>query len=346
MRAAYITGYGKNKQLQLGDFPAPTVGDQDLLIEIHAARDQDLLIEIHAASVNPIDFKIRDGQLRLLRSYPFPLILGHDLAGKVTAIGKGVTRFKVGDEVYSRPRNGRIGTFAELISVDQSEVALKPANVSFSQAAGVPLVGLTAWQALVDVAQVKPGSRVFIQAGAGGVGSFAIQLAKHLGAHVTTTASKANEALVKSLGADEIVDYRSQKFEAVVRDQDVVLDTLGGEALYKSFPLLKPGGYLVSISGDPDARVAKEFGLGKIKTALLGFVGRKAQRLAKEHGVHYRFVFMKPNAQELQEITRLIEAGKIKPLVDREFSLTQAQDALAYSETGRAKGKIIVRVKP
>lgn len=333
MRAAFISGYGSQQKLTVGDRPVPDAGDNDVLIEIRAA------------SVNPIDFKIRDGKLRFLRKYSFPLVLGHDLSGVVTKIGRNVSRFKVGDSVYSRARNGRIGTFAEYIAVDQDDIALMPKNLSFEEAASIPLVGLTSWQALVDTAKIKSGDRVFIQAGAGGIGSFAIQLAKQFGAKVVTTASKQNEEFVRSLGADEVIDYRSQDFASVLRDLDIVYDTIGGEALYRSFPLVKPGGYIVSISGDPDANIARQMNLGFFKTMILRLAGRKAQRLAKKHGVNYRFLFMRPDAQELEKIGQLLASGKIKANVGRVYDLNNVQEAIEHSESGRSKGKIVIRVK-
>lgn len=333
MKAAYISGYGPQQKMTLGEIPKPT------------AADTEILVEIHAASINPIDFKIRDGKLKFLRKYSFPLILGHDLSGVVKEVGKNVTRFKVGDAIYSRPRNGRVGTFAEYIAIDENEAALKPKNISFSEAAGIPLVGLTSWQALVDIAKIGSGSKVFIQAGAGGIGSFAIQLAKSRGAVVATTTSSKNVDLVRALGADQVIDYRLQDFASVLRDQDVVFDTLGGEALYKSFAIVKPSGHVISISGDPDRRTGEDMGLGFFKSSVLALVGRKANALARKHGAHYRFLFMKPSSQQLGEIAALIEGGKIKPLVDREYELSRAQEAIDYSESGRAKGKIIVRVR-
>jgi alcohol dehydrogenase len=268
------------------------------------------------------------------------------MSGVITEVGKNVVRFKIGDAVFARPGNDRIGTLAEYIAVDHNEIALKPANISFAEAAGIPLVGLTSWQALIDVAKIGAGSKVFIQAGAGGIGSFAIQLAKSRGAIVATTTSQKNADLVHSLGADQVIDYKSQDFASVLNNQDVVFDTLGGEALYKSFGVVKPGGYVISISGDPDKSIAQEMNLGPIKSMILTLVGRKAHRLARKHGVQYRFLFMKPNGLELAEIAGLIESRKIMPQVDQEFEFNRVQEAIEYSESGRARGKIIVRIKP
>lgn len=333
MRAAFITKYGKNEKLSFREVDIPTCGDSDVLVEIHAA------------SLNPIDFKIRDGQVKFVRSYKFPLILGHDLAGVVVDVGSKVTRFKKGDKVYSRPQNDRIGSLAQFIAVDESELAHMPKNLTFAEAASIPLVGLTSWQALFDVAGMKRGDRVFIQAGAGGIGTFAIQLAKHFGAYVITTTSPRNTDFVRSLGADEIIDYTSQKFEEVLKNVDIVFDTLGGDALYKSFQVLRPNGHVVSISGTPDQRLADDMGLGFLKREILRLVGMKANRLAAKVKGYYRFIFMTPSGTQLAEIAKLIEDGKIKPIVDKEFSFEEAQKALDYLELGRSRGKVVVKIR-
>lgn len=333
MQAAYNSKYGQDEKLSFGEFDIPSVGESDVLVEIHAA------------SLNPIDFKIRDGKLKFVRAYKFPLIMGHDLAGVVSAVGAKVTKFKKGDKVYSRPRNGRTGSLAQFISVDENELALMPKNLSFAEAASIPLVGLTSWQALIDIAGIKRGDRVFIQAGAGGVGTFAIQLAKCLGAYVITTTSSKNIDFVKSLGADEVIDYKTQNFEQVLKNIDIVFDTLGGEALYKSFQILRPGGWVVSISGDPDQRLAADMGLGFIKSQILRLVGRKANRMAAEANAHYRFIFMKASGSQLGQITQLIEEGKIKPIIDREFSFQDAQKAIDHLELGHSRGKVVIKIR-
>lgn len=331
MKAAYIESYGKNQTLKIGDFPAPVPSPNDVLVKIHAA------------SVNPIDFKVRDGMIRIIRSYPFPLVLGHDGAGEVLDAGASVTKFKKGDRVFFRPRNDRIGTFTEFIAIDQSELALIPANLSYEEAASLPLVGLTSWQALVDVARLQPGQKILIQAGAGGVGTFAIQLAKHLGAEVWTTTSSRNTELVKSLGTDHVINYQKENFAEVVPQMDVVFDTLGGEALVKSLKVVKPGGWVVSISGAPDHRTARDMDLSFWKVLLLGAIGLSTNLKAKAAGVNYRFIFMKPLGHQLEQIAELAGQGRIRPVIDRVFPLTEAQSALALSESGKARGKIIVR---
>jgi len=292
--------------------------------------------------VNPVDFKLRDGKLRLLRRYRFPLILGHDCAGEVVQVGEDVTQFKVGDRIFSRPRNGRIGTFAGFIAIDQSEAALMPPNLNYHEAASLPLVALTSWQALVDVAQLKPRQQLLIPAGSGGVGTFAIQLAKHIGAEVWTTTSGKNLEFVKSLGADHAINYQDEDFEKRVNNLDVVFDTLGGDSLDRSFAITRPNGWVVSIAGSPDYRNAEEMGLDMLRSLLLRVVGLRVNSRARRAGVNYRFIFMKPLGEELAQIAALISEGVIKPVVDRIFPISECQSAIEYSASGRARGKIVI----
>ena len=330
MIAAFIDGYGSDQVLRVGDFPAPKTGPSDILVRVHAA------------SVNPVDFKLRDGKLRLLRRYRFPLILGHDCAGEVVQVGEDVTQFKVGDRIFSRPRNGRIGTFAEFIAIDQSEAALMPPNLNYHEAASLPLVALTSWQALVDVAQLKPRQQLLIPAGSGGVGTFAIQLAKHIGAEVWTTTSGKNLEFVKSLGADHAINYQDEDFEKRVNNLDVVFDTLGGDSLDRSFAITRPNGWVVSIAGSPDYRNAEEMGLDMLRSLFLRVVGLRVNSRARRAGVNYRFIFMKPLGEELAQIAALISEGVIKPVVDRIFPISECQSAIEYSASGRARGKIVI----
>jgi alcohol dehydrogenase len=330
--AAFIDGYGSNQVLKVGHFPEPKPGSSDILVRVHAA------------SVNPVDFKVRDGKLRVLRRYRFPLILGHDCAGEVVEIGEKVTRFKVGDRIFSRPRNGRIGTFAELIAIDESEAALMPPNLSYQEAASLPLVGLTSWQALVDAAQLKPRQKILIQAGSGGVGTFSIQLAKHIGAEVWTTTSGKNLEFVKGLGADHTINYGNEDFEQRMNNLDVVFDTLGGDSLDKSFKVIRPNGWLVSISGSPDYRNAKELRLDPVRSLLLGVVGLRVNAKARKAGVNYRFIFMQPSGEQLAQIADLVTRGIIKAVVDRVFPISECQSAIEYSASGRARGKLVISV--
>lgn len=332
MKAAFIRRYGGPEVLELGEQPAPSPGPDDLQVQVCTA------------SVNPIDFKIRAGQAKVVLPYQFPLILGNDLSGVVKAVGSRVTRFKPGDEIYARLDKDRIGSFAEVALVRESAAALRPKNITFEEAASLPLVGLTCWQAFVDIARLESGQKVLVHAGAGGIGTFAIQLAHHLGAVVATTASARNAELVKQLGADVIVDYKTQRFEDVCREQDVVFDTVGGETQYRSFGAMRRGGVMVSIAGVPDAKFARTYGLNPIVVLVLGFLTRKTTRLARKHGVRFEYLFMRADGQQLGEIAKLVERGIIRPVIDKVFPLDQIREALAYSESGRATGKIIIRI--
>lgn len=283
--------------------------------------------------------------MKLLVKYKMPLILGNDFSGAVAKVGAKVTRFKAGDEIYARPRKSKIGTFAEYIAIHEDDIALKPKNLNFEEAASIPLVGLTSYQALTDILQLKKGQKILIQAGAGGVGTFAIQLAKLMGATVATTASEAGANLVKSLGADEIINYKTEKFEEILKNYDAVFDTLGGEILEKSFGIIKDGGKLVSVSGLPNARFGKEYGSGFFKTLLFSAASHKLTGLEKKHNVQYTFLFMKPSGEQLRIIANFIETGKIKPIIDKVFFKKDAQKAMEYAESGRAKGKIILKIR-
>lgn len=333
MKAFILDRYGKQQSLRLGDMPEPALGPDDVLVEVEAA------------GLNLLDAKIRTGEFKLILPYKPPLVLGHDLAGTVIKVGADVRRFKPGDAVYARPRDGQIGAFAERISVKEGDLALKPATLSMAEAAALPLVGLTAWQALVERAQIKPGQKVLIHAGSGGVGTFAIQLAKQLGAIVATTTSAANAALVKELGADIVIDYRSQQFEEELSGYDVVLNSLDAKTLEKSLKVLKPGGKLISISGPPDPAYAKAQGLNGVLRLALRLLSLGIRRKAKRAGVDYSFLFMRADGAQLERISGLIENGKIRPVVDRSFPFDKLNDAFAYIETGRAKGKVVVTLK-
>lgn len=333
MKAFVINRYGKKQALQSAEMPEPTLGEHDVLIQVHAA------------SVNPLDAKIRNGELKLIRPYPLPLILGNDLAGVVTRVGSKVHSLKPGDEVYARPDADRIGTFAELIAIKEDSVANKPAKLSMEEAASIPLVGLTAWQALVEKANLKPGQKVLIHAGSGGVGTFAIQLAKHLGAHVAATTSTANVALVKSLGADIVIDYKKDDFDTTLRGYDVVLNSLGADVLAKSLSALKPGGLLLSISGPPDLDFAKAAGLSGFLQLVIRLMSLGIRKKAKRHRVTYSFLSMRASGEQLRAIAELIDSDAIRPVVDKVYRFEETNEALAYVDTGRAKGKVVVTVK-
>ena len=334
MKAFIVKKYGKNEVLHLAELNNPTV------------KDNEVLVEIHSAGVNQLDSLIRNGEFKIFLPYKTPFVNGHDMAGVVTKVGSKVSKFKVGDEVYARPADHRIGTFAEYISVNENDLALKPKNISLEEASSIPLVGLTSWQALVEIANLKKGQKVFIQAGSGGVGTFAIQLAKHLGAYVATTTSSANTALVKSLGADLVIDYKTQDFATILKDYDVVLHSnRDTKVLEKSLEILKPGGTLISLTGPPTAEVAKKLGLAWHFQMIMGLLSLSVRRKAKKLGVNFNFLFMKADGKALTEITTLIEAGIIKPIIDKVFPFEQTNEAISYVESGRSKGKVVVKVK-
>jgi NADPH:quinone reductase-like Zn-dependent oxidoreductase len=333
MKAFILDRYGSADHVRAGDVPDPEL------------REDDVLVQIHAAGVNLLDSKIRNGEFKLFLRYRLPLILGHDVAGVVVRVGSRVRRFKPGDEVYARPADGRIGAFAEFIAIAEEDVAIKPKALSMAEAASIPLVGLTAWQALVERANLRKGQKVLIHAGSGGVGTFAIQLAKHLGATVATTTSTANVDLVRSLGADIVIDYKKEDFAHVIRDYDVALNSLDRVTLEKSLQVLKPGGQLISISGPPDAAFARSIGASWVLRVIMGFLSYGIRAKAKRRQVHYSFLFMRASGDQLSEITSLIDDGIIRPVVDRVFPFTSTKEAMAYVEAGRAKGKIVVSLK-
>jgi len=333
MKAFVLERYGKKRPLRLADLPKPVL------------RDDEVLVQVHAAGVNLLDSKIRDGEFKLILPYRLPVALGHDVAGIVVQVGPRVRQFQAGDEVYARVDDFRIGTFAEFVPVREASLARKPQGLTMEEAASLPLVALTAWQALVENAGLKNGQHVFIQAGSGGVGTFAIQLAKHLGATVATTTSAANVALVKGLGADVIVDYRTQDFEEVLHDYDVVLNSQDGKTLKKSLGVLRRGGRLVSISGPPDSAFGKEIGAPVLVRLIMRLLSAGIRRKSARRGVDFSFLFMKANGRQLGEITRLVEAGVVRPVIDRVFPFESTNEAMAYVEAGRAKGKVVVKLR-
>ena len=333
MKAFVVDRYGKQERLRAAEVPAPDVGDNDVLIQVHAT------------AVNQLDSKLRNGEFKLILPYRPPFILGHDVAGVVVRVGPRVRQFKVGDEVYARPDDFRIGTFAELIAVKEDSVAIKPKNITMEEAASIPLVGLTAWQALVEKARLKKGQKVFIQAGSGGVGTFAIQLAKHLGATVATTTSAGNMALVKSLGADVVIDYKQDAFEERLSGYDVVLNSQDGKTLAKSLGVLQAGGRLISISGPPDPQFAEDTKAPWLVKQVMRALSRGTRRQAQRLKVSYTFLFMKASGSQLRQITPLIESGAIRPVIDKVFPFESTNEAMAYVESGRAKGKVVIKVR-
>lgn len=328
MKSYLVSKY--KSPMHAGEVAEPIVGDRDVLVDVHAA------------GVNMLDAKIRDGEFKLIVPYKAPFILGHDLAGVVTRVGSAVTRFTVGDAVYARPRDGRIGTFAERIAVDEDDLAITPTNLSMAEAASVPLVALTAWQALVERATLQPGQKVLIHGGSGGVGTYAIQLAKHLAATVATTTGTSNLEWVRDLGADIVIDYRTQDFETVVHDYDIVLDTQGKDTLAKSLRVLKPGGTAIGIAGPPDPDFARQHRLRlPLRLAITG-LSLNTRQAARRHSVRYSFLFMRASGEQLSQITALVDAGVIRPVIDRVFDFADTAAALDYVNSGRVKGKVVV----
>ncbi|MCB9596739.1 MAG: NADP-dependent oxidoreductase [Sandaracinaceae bacterium] len=329
MRAARIHDYGPPDVLRVDEVPDPQPGPRDLLVRVHAA------------SVNPVDYKIRSGGQRALIHYTLPWILGLDFSGEVVAVGSRVTRFAVGDHVYGSPTHRRPGTYAELLCVDERQAARKPRNMSHAEAASIPLVGMTAWGALVVQGRLKAGQKALIHAGSGGVGTFAIQLAKSLGAYVATTCSARNVDLCRSVGADEVIDYNEQRFDEVLKDYDYVLDALGGETRERSFRVLRRGGRLATmIGGFPDATKKHGPWLGA-PVALWGLVSLSV-RGALRHRVSVHHVLREPDGQLLDPITARIERGDIRAVIDRVLPLAEIAESHRYIETGRARGKIVI----
>jgi NADPH:quinone reductase-like Zn-dependent oxidoreductase len=331
---AYITNKYTKGDLQLADVPTPNIGDNEVLVAVQAT------------GVNLLDSKVKEGEFKLLLPYKFPLILGHDVAGVVTEVGKNVRKFKVGDQIYSRPSDFRIGTFAEYIAINENDVALKPKNLTMEESASLPLVALTAWQALVEQADLRKGQKVFIQGGSGGVGTVAIQLAKHLGAYVATTTSSANVDWVKKLGADLVIDYKTEDFETRLKDYDLVIHSnRDPKILEKSFRILKSGGQLISLVGPPTPEFAREMGLPWYVKLLTKLLSSGAKKKAKKANSRFLFLFMRAEGSQLGKIAALIESGVIKPVIDKLFTFEQTNEALAYVETGHVKGKVVIKVK-
>ncbi|NMO02738.1 NADP-dependent oxidoreductase [Gordonia sp. TBRC 11910] len=328
MKAFVVTHYGPDG-LRPADVASPTLGANDILVDVRAA------------SINPLDKMVRNGEFKQLLNYRRPFVLGHDVAGIVTRVGPRVTDLKVGDEIFARPRDLRIGAFAEAIAIDAADAALKPVSLSFAEAAAVPLVALAAWQALVDVARVKPGQKVLVHAGAGGLGSTVIQVAKHLGGYVATTAHTDDIAKVRDLGADEVVDYTKQDFTEVIAGYDVVLDSLGTGSLEKSLTVLKPGGLAISVVGPPDPAFAAQLGKPVLKPAM-ALLSRRIRSRAKKLGVRYSFFFMRADGAALKTLARLYDAGTLRPVLDRTFDFDDTLEAMSYVEQGKANGKIVI----
>jgi alcohol dehydrogenase len=330
MRAFVVSKY--KGPLQEADVPEPVVGEHDVLVQVQAA------------GLNVVDEKIRSGAFKSFLQYELPQVMGSDVAGTVIGVGAKVRAFAAGDQVYAQPRTDRIGTFAERIAVPEADVALKPATVTLEEAGSLPLVALTAWQALVEKGGVRPGQRVLIHAGAGGVGTIAIQLAKHLGATVATTVSAGNVDFVRELGADTVIDYRNQDFEQLLDGYDLVLDSVGGENLEKSLRVLRPGGKAIGIVGPPDPAFAREAGLNLVLRLAMAALSRKIRRQARKLGVTYEFLFMRASGDQLREITALVDSGVLRPVVGRVFDFDQTVEAMQSIGKGGIRGKAVITV--
>jgi NADPH:quinone reductase-like Zn-dependent oxidoreductase len=332
MKAFTLKRYGKSPQLDFSDIPRPEI------------TPDEILVQVHAVGLNPIDNMIAKGTFKPILKFQLPATMGSDLAGVVVEVGSQVTRFKPGDAVFANIFDLGIGSLTEFAVVPENAAAIKPANLDFVQAASIPMVGLTSWQALKERAGLKPGQKVFIPAGSGGIGTFAIQFAKYLGAKVGTTTSTSNVGLVRRLGADEIVDYKKQEFENVLQGYDVVLGTVRGDVIEKSLNILNPGSSIVSLVGPLDAAFARARGMNFFMRFVFGLMSRNIIRQARKHDVGYSFLFVHPDGNQLAEIGKIIEAGHIVPVIDKVFPFDQTKDALAYLEEGRAKGKVVVKV--
>lgn len=333
MKALTFQRYGKSPGIGFAEVPRPML------------KPNELLVQVHAAGVNPIDNMIPTGLFKAVVKFELPAVMGSDLAGVVTEVGSRVTRFKPGDAVFASIFDTGKGAIAEFAVVPESVAALKPDNLDFVQAASIPMVGLTSWQALKERVNLRAGQKVFIPAGSGGIGTFAIQLAKQLGAKVGTTTSTGNVDLVRSLGADEVVDYRKQEFEKVLRGYDAVLGTVRGEALEKAVGILKPGAAMVSLVGPLDAAFARARGLNFFLAFVFGMMSRKIMRLAKKQDVTYSFLFAHPDGGQLAQIGELLKTERIRPVIDKVFPFDQAREALAYLAQGRAKGKVVIKLR-
>lgn len=332
MKALVLKRYGDAGNLELAEVARPSI------------KPDEILVQVHAAGLNPVDNMIAKGMFKPIIKMKLPAIMGSDLAGVVVEVGSRVSRFKAGDAVFANVFELGVGSLAEFVAVPESAAARKPANLDFAQAASLPMVALTSWQALTERIALRPGQKVFIPAGSGGIGTFAIQLAKHLGAKVGTTTSTGNVELVRSLGADEVVDYKKDEFERVLKGYDAVLGTMRGEGLERAMEILNPDGAVVSLVGPPDAAFARARGMNLLMRFVFGLLSRKMKRLADRYDASYSFMFVRPDGRQLAEIGELLESARLRPVVDKVFPFAQAKEGLAYLEQGRARGKVVVRI--
>lgn len=333
MKAFGFKRYGKSLEMGFDDVDCPSPGADDILVKVYAV------------GLNPIDNMIPTGIFKPVLHFKLPATLGSDLSGVVIAVGSRVTRFKPGDAIFASIFDRGTGSLAEFARVPESLASMKPANLDFVQAASLPMVGLTSWQSLTERAKLQPGQKVFIPAGSGGIGSFAIQLAKHLGATVGTTTGTDNVEWVRRLGADEVIDYKKQTFESMLSGYDTVLGTVRGDAIEKSTQILKPGGKIVSLIGPSDAAFARERHLNIFLRTVFSLMSRKIVRLSKKRGLTYSFLFVRPDGDQLTQISKLIEAEQIRPVIDKVFPFAETKAALDYLARGHAKGKVVVKIQ-
>lgn len=333
MKAFTFKRYGKSPELGFDNVAYPSL------------KANEVLVRVYAAGLNPIDNMIPTGIFKPVLHFKLPATLGSDLSGVVIAVGSRVTRFSPGDEIFASIFDTGTGSLAEFAVVPESAAAIKPANLDFVQAASLPMVSLTSWQALTERVRLRPGQKVFIPAGSGGIGTFAIQLAKQLGATVGTTTSTGNIEWVRSLGADEVVDYKKEEFEKVLVGYDVVLGTIRGDTIEKSTQILKPGGSIVSLVGPLDVKFARARGLNFFLTFIFRLMSRNIMRLSKKRGLTYTFLFVRPEGDQLSQIGKLVETEQIKPVIDKVFPFAQTKEALAYLAQGHAKGKVVIKMQ-
>lgn len=332
MQALRLHSYGGSDPLAFAELARPTIAPDELLVRVHAA------------GVNPIDYMIPKGSFKPILKLTLPATIGSDLAGVVVEVGSAVRRFKVGDAVYASIFDQGNGSFAEFVAVPENAAAIKPANLTFVEAASLPMVALTSWQAFHEVMRLKPGQKVFIPAGSGGIGTFAIQLAKHIGASVGTTTSTRNIGLVRSLGADEVIDYTKQAFEQLLHDYDAVLGTVRGDGLEKALRIVRPNSQVVSLIGPPDAAFAARRGMNILMRWVFGVLSAKIRRHARRRDATYHFMFVRPDGAQLREIAALAEAKSVRPVIDKVFPFSEAKQALDYLAGGRARGKVVLQM--
>lgn len=330
MRAAQMHKYSKKIQLELNE------------VEIPVINSDEVLINVKAAGVNPLDILIINGSVRMISDYEFPLTLGNELSGVIEAVGKEVVNFRVGDHVYTRLPMNQIGAFAEYAAVKEEALAIMPENLSFTEAAAVPLTALTAYQALHDMLHAQPNKKLFIPGGTGGFGAMAIPIAKSMGLYVITSGSERGRSRTLSIGADQFINYKEENYADVLSDMDYVIDTLGTKEIKAEMGILKPQGKLVSLKAAPNYQFAADWNFPLWKRLLFGLVGSRIDSLARKHQIEYRFIFVQANGSQLQEVTNLVEQENIKPSIDSVYHFNDINKALVKVSTGHSQGKVIV----